>query len=155
MIRRNMTKNIAKQAIEIATKHAFKWNIEVLDAEFIKEGSERFLRIYLYKPEGVSIDDCEILHRAIDEEIDMLDIKESYYLEVSSLGYDKNLRTDREFEIFNNTKVSIQLYKQIEKEKKFEGILIKRDQNITVLKIENSEIIFENKDIAKITRVFE
>ena len=150
-----MTKNIAKQAIEIATKHAFKWNIEVLDAEFIKEGSERFLRIYLYKPEGVSIDDCEILHRAIDEEIDMLDIKESYYLEVSSLGYDKNLRTDREFEIFNNTKVSIQLYKQIEKEKKFEGILIKRDQNITVLKIENSEIIFENKDIAKITRVFE
>lgn len=150
-----MTKNIAKQAMEIATKHAFKWNIEVLDAEFIKEGSERFLRIYLYKPEGVSIDDCEILHRAIDEEIDMLDIKESYYLEVSSLGYDKNLRTDREFEIFNNTKVSIQLYKQIEKEKKFEGILIKRDQNITVLKIENSEIIFENKDIAKITRVFE
>lgn len=150
-----MTKNIAKQAMEIATKHAFKWNIEVLDAEFIKEGSERFLRIYLYKPEGVSIDDCEILHRAIDEEIDMLDIKESYYLEVSSLGYDKNLRTDREFEIFNNTKVSVQLYKQIEKEKKFEGILIKRDQNITVLKIENSEIIFENKDIAKITRVFE
>ena len=150
-----MTKNIAKQAMEIAKKHAFKWNIEVLDAEFIKEGSERFLRIYLYKPEGVSIDDCEILHRAIDEEIDMLDIKESYYLEVSSLGYDKNLRTDREFEIFNNTKVSIQLYKQIEKEKKFEGILIKRDQNITVLKIENSEIIFENKDIAKITRVFE
>ena len=150
-----MTKSIAKQAMEIATKHAFKWNIEVLDTEFVKEGSERFLRIYLYKPEGVSIDDCEILHRAIDEEIDMLDIKESYYLEVSSLGYDKNLRTDREFEIFNNTKVSIQLYKQIEKEKKFEGILIKRDQNITVLKIENSEIIFENKDIAKITRVFE
>ncbi|HQM96956.1 MAG TPA: ribosome maturation factor RimP [Clostridia bacterium] len=150
-----MTKNIAKQAIEIATKHAFKWNIEVLDAEFIKEGSERFLRIYLYKPEGVSIDDCEILHRAIDEEIDMLDIKESYYLEVSSLGYDKNLRTDREFEIFNNTKVSVQLYKPMEKEKKFEGILIKRDQNTTVLKIENSEIIFENKDIAKITRVFE
>lgn len=150
-----MTKNIAKQAMEIATKHAFKWNIEVLDAEFIKEGSERFLRIYLYKPEGVSIDDCEILHRAIDEEIDMLDIKESYYLEVSSLGYDKNLRTDREFEIFNNTKVSVQLYKPMEKEKKFEGILIKRDQNTTVLKIENSEIIFENKDIAKITRVFE
>ena len=85
----------------------------------------------------------------------MLDIKESYYLEVSSLGYDKNLRTDREFEIFNNTKVSVQLYKPMEKEKKFEGILIKRDQNTTVLKIENSEIIFENKDIAKITRVFE
>lgn len=150
-----MTKNIAKQAMEIATKHAFKWNIEVLDTEFVKEGSERFLRIYLYKPEGISIDDCEIVHRAIDEEIDMLDIKESYYLEVSSLGYDKNLRTDREFEIFNNTKVSVQLYKPMEKEKKFEGILIKRDQNTTVLKIENSEIIFENKDIAKITRVFE
>ncbi|HOD92740.1 MAG TPA: ribosome maturation factor RimP [Clostridia bacterium] len=150
-----MAKSIAKQAFEIASRHAIKWSIEVLDTEFVKEGPDKYLRIYLYKPDGITIDDCEKVHRDIDEEIDMLDIKDAYYLEVSSLGYDKNLKTDREFEIFANSKVNIQLYKPIEKEKNYEGVLINRDQNITVIKIDEKEIIFENKDIAKITRVFE
>ncbi len=150
-----MTKSIAKQAFEIASKYASLRNIEVLDTEFLKEGSERYLRVYLYKPEGITIDDCEKVHRDIDEEIDMLDIKDSYFLEVSSLGYDKNLRTEREFELFLGTKIAIQLYKPIEKEKKFEGILVKRDKDKTFLKIESSDIAFENKDIAKINRVFE
>ena len=64
-----MSKGIAKQALEIASKHAKKLNIEVLDAEYVKEGNERYLRVYLYKPEGISIDDCELVHRAIDKEI--------------------------------------------------------------------------------------
>ncbi|MFA5341472.1 MAG: ribosome maturation factor RimP [Clostridia bacterium] len=150
-----MTKSIAKQAFEIASKYALKRNIEVLDSEFVKEGSDKYLRIYLYKPEGISIDDCENVHRDIDEEIDMLDIKDTYFLEVSSLGYDKNLRTEREFEICLNSKIVIQLYKPIENEKRYEGILVKRDDNTTVLRIEDADIIFENKDIAKITRFFE
>ncbi len=150
-----MTKSIAKQAFEITSKYALKRNIEVLDSEFVKEGSDKYLRIYLYKPEGISIDDCENVHRDIDEEIDMLDIKDTYFLEVSSLGYDKNLRTEREFEIFLNSKIVIQLYKPIENEKRYEGILVKRDDNTTVLRIDDADIIFENKDIAKITRFFE
>lgn len=149
-----MSKGIAKQALEIASKHAKKLNIEVLDAEYVKEGNERYLRVYLYKPEGISIDDCELVHRAIDKEIDDLNISDSYYLEVSSLGYDKNLRTEREFEIFMNSDVEVSLYKAMDNEKKFTGTLKGRDADNTTLSIDDSLKIFENKNIAKITRFF-
>jgi ribosome maturation factor RimP len=149
-----MSKSIAKQALEIAAGHAKKMNIEVLDAEYVKEGNERYLRVYLYKPEGISVDDCEFVHKAIDKEIDDLDIRESYYLEVSSPGCDKNLRTEREFEIYMNSEVEVSLYKAMDNQKKFTGTLKDRDSENTTLLINDSLKIFDNKNIAKITRAF-
>lgn len=149
-----MSKSIEQQAMDIAIESASKWNIEVLDTQFVKEGSAKYLRIYLYKDKGISINDCEKVHRDIDESIDLLDIKDSYFLEVSSLGYDKNLRTKREFELFMGTRVTINLYTKIEKSKCHEGILLKRDDNQTVLEVQGTELTFENENIAKINRVF-
>ena len=150
-----MSKHIAQQAFEIASEAAEKYNIEVVDSEFVKEGKDRFLRIYLYKPEGITIDDCERVHRDIDDKIDNLDILDSYFLEVSSLGYDKNLRNSREFEISKNTKVAINLYKQFENSKYHEGILIDRNDDFTLINAEGTEKKFANNDISKINRVFE
>ncbi len=150
-----MSKFISQQAFDIASEAAEKYNIEVIDSEFVKEGKDRFLRIYLYKPEGITIDDCEKVHRDIDDKIDNLDIKDSYILEVSSLGYDKNLKNKREFEIVKNTKIAINLYKQFENSKYHEGILIDRTDDFTIINANGTEIKFVNNDISKINRVFE
>lgn len=150
-----MSKYIAQQAFDIASEAAEKYDIEVLDSEFVKEGKDRFLRIYLYKPEGITIDDCEKIHRDINEKIDNLDIKDSFILEVSSLGFDKNLKNQREFEIFKNTKVAVNLYKQFENSKYHEGILIDRTKYYTIINTDGTEKKFGNNDISKINRVFE
>jgi ribosome maturation factor RimP len=73
---------------------------------------------------------------------------------VSSPGYDKNLRTEREFEIYMNSEVEVSLYKAMDNQKKFTGTLKDRDSENTTLLINDSLKIFDNKNIAKITRAF-
>lgn len=151
-----MKENIASKIKTIAEPIAEKWGVEVLDIEYVKEGSSRFLRIYIYKSEGVSIEDCENVHRDLNQVIDgVIDIDDNYYLEVSSMGYEKGFRTDREFEIFKNTSIEINLYNLFEGEKHFKGILKEHDENKIIVVINNEEQTFLNKDVAKINRLFE
>jgi ribosome maturation factor RimP len=156
MTRDMMKENIASKIKTIAEPIAEKWGVEILDIEYVKEGSSRFLRIYIYKPDGVSIEDCENVHRDLNQIIDgVIDIDDNYYLEVSSMGYEKGFRTDREFEIFKNTGIEINLYNLFEGEKHFTGILKEHDENKIIVVINNKEHTFLNKDVAKINRLFE
>ncbi len=150
-----MKKEFIETTYKIAEEEAKKIGVEVLDVLYLTENKEKFLRIYIYKDTGITIDLCEKLHRAIDPEIDLMDIDVPFKLEVCSPGYAKSLRTNKEFEVFKGSKVSIKLYKQFEGKKSFEGVLLNRDELNTIIEIEGQQKSFENKEISKITRFFE
>ena len=96
----NNTKNIAGVVTELITPVADELGYELWDVEFVKEGTRRILRVTIDSEEGITIDDCERMHRAIDPVLDEADpIESAYYLEVSSPGIERELRTERHIEV--------------------------------------------------------
>ena len=139
---------------------------ELYDVEYAKEGKDYFLRIYIDKPEGIDLNDCEKVNNAINELLDEADyIKEQYFLEVSSPGVERRIRKNKHFEASIGKEVDINLYSPItlkqdeinEKKKKnnttknISGILKSFDENNITLEIEsNEEIKIERKNISNI-----
>lgn len=114
--------------------------IELIEVEYVKEGSEWYLRLYIDKVGGVSLDDCQLVSESLNDILDEKDpVKGKYIFEVSSPGIDRPLKTDRDFERYKGVEVELHLYAPIENSKLFIGKLIGR---------ENSEIIIE-EDIGK------
>lgn len=109
-------------------------NVEIYDIEYVKEGSEWYLRAYIDKPEGVNINDCENVSRALSEALDKDDfIADAYILEVSSPGLGRTLKKDKHLAKSIGMEVEIKTYKPIEKSKEFAGILKAYDtENITI-----------------------
>ena len=82
------------------------------DVEYVREGSERFLRLYIDKDGGVDIDDCERVHRAVDPILDEKDpIAESYHFEVCSAGLERTLKRPSDFERFMGSNITVKLYR--------------------------------------------
>jgi ribosome maturation factor RimP len=124
-------------------------NFECVDIEFIQEAGNWFLRVYLDKEEGITINDCELVSRALEKELDKKDpIKDPYILEVSSPGLDRPLKKDKDFERHIGEHVEIRLYKAVNKSKDVTGILLAFDEDTITVEIEHEETIFLRKDIA-------
>ncbi|MGL4362288.1 MAG: ribosome maturation factor RimP [Cellulosilyticaceae bacterium] len=118
------------------------FNYEIVDVEFIKEGPTFYLRLYIDKEEGITIDDCKKTSRAIEAVLDENDpIEVPYVLEVSSPGLDRIIKKDTDFERFNGQVVDVKLYEAINKQKKIQGVLKSKDSNMLVISDENDEII--------------
>ncbi|WP_409227476.1 ribosome maturation factor RimP [Gudongella sp. SC589] len=97
---------------------------ELVDVEYLKESGDYYLRVYIHKPGGVNLDDCQIVSEKLSERLDDKDLlQKAYYLEVSSPGLDRPLKTDRDFERNLEKEVEVSLYKAVDGVKKFEGIL--------------------------------
>ncbi len=128
-----------------------KFGVEIYDVEYVKEGSDWYLRAYIDKPGGVNINDCENVSRALSDEMDKEDfIEEAYILEVSSPGLGRTLKKDKHLEKSIGEEVEIRTYKPIDKQKEFQGILKSFDaQNITIT-IDEEEKVFARTDIALI-----
>ena len=120
-----MKKSISETVADIVLPYAESLGLELYDVEYIKEGSDWFLRIYIDKPDGViSSDDCEAMSRLIDPVLDEEDpISNSYYLEVSSVGLDRPLKIEKDFLRFMGKKIDVRLYKATNGMKEFCGIL--------------------------------
>lgn len=100
------------------------FGLTLWDVEFVREGSEWYLRITIDKPEGVTIEDCENVHLAIDPLLDDADpIDESYHLEVSSPGLERVLTEPFHFEACKGEKVEVRLYAPLDGSKSFIGTL--------------------------------
>lgn len=101
-------------------------NLELVDVEFVKEGRDYFLRVYVDTPEGnIDIDQCALVSEQLSEKLDVKDpISENYYLEVSSPGAERPLKKDADFEKAINEYVNIKTYEAIDGKKAFEGYLI-------------------------------
>ncbi|MCH5185678.1 MAG: ribosome maturation factor RimP [Oscillospiraceae bacterium] len=119
-----MAGKIITVVMDMADKFAVRQNVDVIDAEYKKEGKDWFLRIFIDKPGGVGIDDCEKFSRAFEEMLDKEDVvQNSYCLEVSSPGADRKLVKEREFRYYIGRKVDVKLYKASDGVKEFSGIL--------------------------------
>ncbi|MCI8805557.1 MAG: ribosome maturation factor RimP [Clostridiales bacterium] len=122
---------------------------ELVDIEFVKEGPNKYLRVYADKEGGITIDDCEIISRAFEAELEKDDfIEEAYILEVSSPGIDRILKKDFEYIKYKGRLVDIKLYKPIDKVKQFQGELIGLVDNKIVIEESGKEISFDKKDVA-------
>lgn len=123
--------------------------LALVDVEYVKEGPNYYLRIYIDKEGGVNIKDCQITSRAIEEVLDEENfIEEAYSLEVSSPGLDRVLKKDREFNYFTGRLVEVKLYKAVEGEKHYTGTLVKKTDEILYLEDEGTTMEFDMKNVA-------
>lgn len=127
-------------------------DVEIYDVEYVKEGSDFYLRAYIDKPGGVDINDCERVSRALSDALDKKDfIEDAYILEVSSPGLGRTLRKDRHLTKSIGEEVEIKTYKPIEKCKEFSGVLKAFDaDSITIEAQDGNEMVFARADVALI-----
>ena len=123
---------------------------EIVDVEFEKKYGDDNLTIFIDIPSGVSLDDCEKVHNAIDPLLDELDPTQGkpYILNVSSPGLDRPFKTQRDFERNYGKEVEIKLYAPLKGKKLFEGVLVSRNENTLTIKTSAEEIKFENSKVA-------
>ena len=127
---------------------------ELCDVEFLKEYGNWVLTLYIDKPGGVSIDDCERVSRAVDPVLDEKDpIEQQYYLSVSSLGLDRPLKKDADFKRNLNREVSVKLYAPMNGEKEFSGTLVSYDETGFILAGAEGELRIARKEAALIRPV--
>lgn len=132
-------KEIVSLVYKISEPMINEFGFELVDIEFVKEGSSYFLRIFIDKPGGITIDDCQRVSQVISEELDNQDpINVAYYLEVSSPGLDRPLKTDKDLNRSLGKDVEISLYKNFQGKKKLVGELLCFDKDF--IRITDSEL---------------
>lgn len=145
-----MKKSIELTIEELVSPIVDDKGFEIVDIEYVKEAGEYYLRIFLDKEGGISLNDCESVSRELSEILDVKDpIKDNYFLEVSSPGLDRPLKKDKDFLRYKGRDIEIKLYKPLNGSKQFEGQLVglNEDKNIVVV-IDNNEVEFNKKDVA-------
>jgi ribosome maturation factor RimP len=131
--------------------------IELVEVEYVKEGPNWYLRLYIDKPGGISIDDCQMVNDSVSDAIDAEDpIQGAYIFEVSSPGLDRPLKTDRDFEKYKGELVEISLYKAENGASKYEGTLVgKQEGKIIIEDAKGLPITFEESLVALVKRVIQ
>lgn len=132
-------------------------NFELVDVEYVKEGANWYLRAYIDKEGGITVDDCEVVSRALGELLDKKDfIDGAYILEVSSPGLGRPLKKERDFERSLGDEVEVRTYKAIDKQKEFVGILKAYDKESVTLEFQDeTEMNIARADIALIRLAFD
>ena len=135
-----------KEAAKIAQRIADELGYEFVDVELVKEPTGHFLRFYIDRPDGISLNECETFHRAI---MPLVERVEYDYMEVSSPGADRPLKTERDFERAAGLAVELKTYRPVNGAKLFTGDLVGlRDGMIVIQTGADSELSFEKKDVA-------
>lgn len=129
---------------------------ELYDVEYAKEGKDYFLRIFIDKPEGIDLNDCEKVNNSINDLLDEADyIKEQYFLEVSSPGIERTLRKDKHLQANIGNLVEVKLFKPIDKQKVIQGILKDFNKEVLILETNDKNIEIERKNISIIKTVYD
>ncbi len=130
---------------------------ELVDVEYVKEGGTWYLRAYIDKEGGITIDDCELVSRAFSDVLDREDfIEDSYIMEVSSPGLGRPLKKEKDYERSMGKELEIRTYRAVDGQKEFYGILTAYDSNSVTVKEENGEEkTFRKNEIALIRLAFD
>ena len=129
---------------------------ELVDVEYVREAGCWYLRGYIDKPGGITVNDCEDVSRAFSDIMDEKDfIEDSYIMEISSPGLDRPLKKEKDFKRSLGKLVEIRTYRPIEKQKEFCGILNAYDSNSVTIDEDGTERTFDKKDIALIRLAIE
>lgn len=126
--------------------------LELVDLEFVKEGVNWYLRVYIDKDGGVNIDDCELVSRALEAKLDEKDpIEQAYILEVSSPGIDRPLKKEADFVKYQGEIIDVKLYKAVNGSKQYQGKLLGLENGVLSIEEENGNVVtFEHKDTASV-----
>ncbi len=145
-------KDIETRAEQLLWPITEKQGVRIYDVEYVKEGSDWYLRAYIDKDGGVTIEDCEAVSRAYSEKLDEADlIADAYILEVSSPGLGRQLKKDRHFENSIGEEVELKLFEAVDGEKEYTGILKAFDKDTVTIEAEGKEPqTFERSKLAVI-----
>ena len=149
MSRREQYEQQTEELLEpIVTGHGF----ELVDVEYVKEAGTWYLRVYIDKPGGITVDDCEVVSRQFSDILDEKDyIEDAYIFEVSSPGLGRPLKKEKDFKRSMGEEVEIRTYRAIDRQKEFTGILKAYDNDtVTIAYEDDTEQVFDKSDIALI-----
>lgn len=142
--------NSAERVYELIKDAVEAEGVRLWDVRFLKEGASWYLRVFIDKPEGISIDDCTNVSHAIDPIIDEADpIDVSYYLEVCSPGIERELTRSRHYEESLGKQVHLKLYRAYDGKKEITGTLENVTEENVTLVTEGNALTVERKNISK------
>ena len=140
---------VTEQVESFAKPIVESFGCSLWDVEYVREGSERYLRLYIDKDGGVDIEDCEKIHRAVDPILDEKDpVPESYHFEVCSAGIERPLKRPGDFERFMNSAVLVKLYRPRNGLKEIPGILRGYEDGRVTVEAGKENITFEKSEVA-------
>lgn len=142
--------DIVSFVVPACEKLANEMQYELVDVELVKEGAGKYLRIYIDKPGGITLDDCEVYHRAIAPKVERVDYD---YLEICSPGMDRPLKKQRDFDAHAGKEVQVRLYKPVDKKKVFEGVLVGLLDGEIVLDTPQGQLRFAQKSASRVVPV--
>lgn len=152
MLLSNIVETVSELVQPIVDAHHF----ELVDTEYVKEGKNWFLRVFIDKPGGIDIEETALVSEALSEKLDQITpdpFPEAYFLEVSSPGAERPLKKESDYEKALGKYIHLSLYQALEGEKVFEGDLVEFDKDKLVLnvriKTREKQFTFERKNIAK------
>lgn len=146
--------NIEEKTENLISNTIKELGYELYDVEYVKEGKDYFLRVYIDSNNGIDLNDCEKVSESITELLDKEDyIKEQYFLEVSSPGIERTLRKDKHLNANIGNEIQIKLFKPMEGQKQYKGIL-KAFDNHSITILDNAEINIDRKNISQIKTVY-
>ena len=141
--------NAAERVYTLIKETVEQQGLTLWDVRFLKEGANWYLRVFIDKPEGISIDDCTAVSHAIDPIIDEADpIDKSYFLEVCSPGIERELTRPWHYEAVLGEKIKIKLYKALDGKKEFTGLL-KTSGDTLIIETETGEMTFPKETVSK------
>lgn len=149
--------SIEERVEKLITSKVEELGYSLYDVQYAKEGKDYFLRIFIDKPDGIDLNDCEKVSDGVNLLLDEADyIKEQYFLEVSSPGIERLLRKDKHLQSAIEKEIEINLFKPVNGKKQFVGILKQfDDENIVIFETEsNEEIELERKNISLVKEKF-
>lgn len=134
-----------------------EFGFELVDVEYVKEGGTWYLRAYIDKEGGITVNDCEAVSRKFSDLLDEEDfIDDSYVLEVSSPGLSRPLKKEKDYIRSMGKEVEVRTYRAIDRKKEFTGILSAyTNETVTITLEEGKELTFDKKDIALIRLAFD
>ncbi len=142
---------------ELITPILAEFGFELVDVEYVKEGADMYLRAYIDKEGGITIDDCEAVSRRMSDLLDAEDfIDGSYIFEVSSPGLDRPLKKEKDFARSVGKEVEVKTYRALDGQKEFRGVLTAyTDDTVTITTPEEGERVLSRTDIALIRLAFD
>jgi ribosome maturation factor RimP len=151
MIKKSIESSVKDLMLDIIKSTEY----ELIDIEYVKEGPFKYLKVYIDKKDGITVDDCADVSRALNKKLDELDlIQEQYFLEVSSPGVERPFKTEEDYQKNIGEFVEVKLYKPLNGKKVFEGILLGLVEDKVEIKTDEGAFMsFDRKDTALVRRI--
>lgn len=144
-------KGIEEQVMEFSQPVVERLGLELVDVEFVKEGASWYLRVYIDKPGGIEVDDCQAVSGQVSDLLDQHDpITQAYYLEVSSPGLDRSLKKDKDFEKYTGELIKLNTYAPLDGKKSFTGKLLGLQDDGIHLEVNGQERVFPREKVSSV-----